>query len=259
VAHITGNLAILAAHLVAGTPGSVALLLSVPVFVLVLGLTRLLVAGLDAAGPATLRPLLFLQLLLLAGFLALAVAAGPHPDPNAAIAPGAGMLALIAGAYVAVALTRQALAVTATYGATRLAWTVTIGRQRTSAVPQAAERRAAVAGLFGEIEERLAGAEDLRANGGDHGQVQPAPSGRTPERPAPMTDPRPAADDPTVGAGQQASARSGSAPRLGALPGRRVAGHPVTDGLSVRKSESPEGASHARTGDRGTVQLRRAQ
>jgi uncharacterized membrane protein YoaK (UPF0700 family) len=96
VAHITGNLAILAAHLVAGTPGSVALLLSVPVFVLVLGLTRLLVAGLDAAGLATLRPLLFLQLLLLAGFLVLAVAAGPHPDPNAAIAIGSGMLGVAA-------------------------------------------------------------------------------------------------------------------------------------------------------------------
>jgi len=43
---------------------------------------------------------------------------------------------------------------------------VTIARQRTSAVPQATQRRAAVAELFGEIEERLAGAEDLRANGG---------------------------------------------------------------------------------------------
>jgi ATP-binding cassette subfamily B protein len=46
---------------------------------------------------------------------------------------------------------------------------VTIARLRTSAVPQASERRAAAAGLFGEIEERLAGAEDLRANaGGGH-------------------------------------------------------------------------------------------
>lgn len=96
VAHITGNLAILAAHLVTGTPGNVALLLSVPVFILMLALTRLLVAGLDAAGLATLRPLLFLQLLLLAGFLALAVAAGPHPDPNAAGAIGAGMLGVAA-------------------------------------------------------------------------------------------------------------------------------------------------------------------
>jgi uncharacterized membrane protein YoaK (UPF0700 family) len=96
VAHITGNLVILAAHLAAGTPGNVGLLLSVPVFVLALGLTRLLAAGLDAAGLATLRLLLLLQLLLLAGFLVLAVAAGPHPDPNAAIALGAGMLGVAA-------------------------------------------------------------------------------------------------------------------------------------------------------------------
>jgi ATP-binding cassette subfamily B protein len=159
-------------------------------------------------------------------------------------------LAVIAGAYVAVALFRQVFAVVSAYGATRVAWTVTndlrgvllrhaleldliyhgshppgeliertdgdvtalstfvssfaarvvgsaltltgalvlvlledwrvglgllgftavaavtIGRQRSSAVPQATERRAAAARLFGEIEERLAGAEDLRANGG---------------------------------------------------------------------------------------------
>jgi uncharacterized membrane protein YoaK (UPF0700 family) len=71
VAHVTGNLAILAAHLVTGNRIGVGLLLSVPAFVLVLALTRLLAAGLDAAGVATLRPLLLLQLLLLAGFLAL--------------------------------------------------------------------------------------------------------------------------------------------------------------------------------------------
>ncbi len=41
-----------------------------------------------------------------------------------------------------------------------------IARQRSSAVPHAAARREAVAGLFGELKERLAGAEDLRANGG---------------------------------------------------------------------------------------------
>lgn len=37
-------------------------LLSVPVFIAVLGLTRMLVAGLEAAGLASLRPLLLLQL-----------------------------------------------------------------------------------------------------------------------------------------------------------------------------------------------------
>src|SRR6266545_2949145 len=93
VAHITGNLVLLAAHLVTGTRVSVALLLSVPVFVLGLGLTRLLAAGLDAVGLASLRPLLLLQFLLLAGFLALGVAAGPWIDPNAGAALGAACFA----------------------------------------------------------------------------------------------------------------------------------------------------------------------
>src|SRR5579862_6021188 len=60
-AHITGNLVILAAHLVSGGEAPVAHVLSVPVFVATLGLTRLLAGGLEALGLATLRPLLALQ------------------------------------------------------------------------------------------------------------------------------------------------------------------------------------------------------
>ena len=77
-AHITGNLVILAAHLVSGGTAPLAPMLSVPVFMVVLGLTRLLAGGLEAIGLASLRPLLLLQFLLLAGFLALGVAAGPR-------------------------------------------------------------------------------------------------------------------------------------------------------------------------------------
>lgn len=95
-AHITGNLVILAAHIVTGGAASIALVLSVPVFILVLALTRLLAAGLEAVGLASLRLLLLLQFLLLAGFLALCVAAGPHIDPNAANAILAGMLGVSA-------------------------------------------------------------------------------------------------------------------------------------------------------------------
>jgi ATP-binding cassette subfamily B protein len=193
-----------------------------------LGLLLAVSSALPLAGPQLLR-----------AFIDQAVAGRPI-----------AALALIAGAYVAVALSSQALAVTAAYGATQLAWTVsndlrglllrhtlaldlsfhgthppgeliertdgdvtalstfvssfvmrivgsaltligvlvvvmledwrvglalaafaavaavTIARLRNSAVPQATERRAAAARLFGEIEERLAGAEDLRANGG---------------------------------------------------------------------------------------------
>ena len=71
-------------------------MLSVPAFMVVLVLTRLLAAGLGAIGLASLWPLLLLQFLLLGGFLVLCVAAGPHIDPNAANAILAGMLGVSA-------------------------------------------------------------------------------------------------------------------------------------------------------------------
>jgi uncharacterized membrane protein YoaK (UPF0700 family) len=95
-AHITGNLVILASRIVSGDKAPVAPMLSVPVFMAVLGLTRLLVGGLESIGLASLRPLLLLQLLLLAGFFVLCVAAGPRLDPNAATAILAGMLGVSA-------------------------------------------------------------------------------------------------------------------------------------------------------------------
>lgn len=90
-AHITGNIVILAAHIVAGDPAVVSYLLSVPVFMVVLGLTRLLAAGFEAIELPALQPLLLLQLVLLAGFFVLGIAASPAGDPNAAIAIVAGM------------------------------------------------------------------------------------------------------------------------------------------------------------------------
>jgi uncharacterized membrane protein YoaK (UPF0700 family) len=95
-AHVTGNLVILAAHLVSGSGAPVAPMLSVPVFVAALGLTRLLAGTLERVGFASLRPLLLLQLLLLVGFLVLCVSAGPRIDPDASIAILAGMLGVSA-------------------------------------------------------------------------------------------------------------------------------------------------------------------
>jgi uncharacterized membrane protein YoaK (UPF0700 family) len=95
-AHVTGNLVILAAHLVRGSGAPVAPMLSVPVFVAALGLTRLLTGTLERVGFASLRPLLLLQLLLLVGFLVLCVSAGPRIDPDASIAILAGMLGVSA-------------------------------------------------------------------------------------------------------------------------------------------------------------------
>src|SRR5262249_5926019 len=95
-AHITGNLVILAAHIVSGGDAPLAGMRSVPLFLVVLGMTRLLVGGLEAIGVASLRPLLLLQFLFLSGFLVLCVAAGPSLDPNAVIAIIAGMLGVAA-------------------------------------------------------------------------------------------------------------------------------------------------------------------
>src|SRR5260370_3029617 len=63
-AHITGNLVILAAHLVSGDQAQIAAMLSVPVFVVVLGATRLLAGGLESVGLTSSQPLPLLHLLL---------------------------------------------------------------------------------------------------------------------------------------------------------------------------------------------------
>jgi uncharacterized membrane protein YoaK (UPF0700 family) len=95
-AHVTGNLVILAAHVVASDEAPLALIISVPVFIVMLGVTRLLAAGLERMHVALLRPLLLLQFLLLAGFLALCVGGGPRLDLNSARATVAGMLGVSA-------------------------------------------------------------------------------------------------------------------------------------------------------------------
>ena len=95
-AHVTGNLVLLAAHLVAGEAAPIAAMLSVPVFMVALALARLLAGALEAIGLASLLPLLLLQLLLLATLLILAISAGPRIDPDAANLVLAGMLGVSA-------------------------------------------------------------------------------------------------------------------------------------------------------------------
>jgi len=96
IAHITGNLVILAARYAAGEQASAAHLLSVPVFIIALVATRLLAARLDRSGIATLRPLLLLQSLLLSGLFAICIGVGSVADPNAAIMIFAAMLGVSA-------------------------------------------------------------------------------------------------------------------------------------------------------------------
>ena len=79
IAHITGNLVILAAKVAAGEHASAAHCLSVPVFIIALVAARLLAARLDRSGIATLRPLLLLQFLLLSGLFAICIRLAPWP------------------------------------------------------------------------------------------------------------------------------------------------------------------------------------
>src|SRR6185369_15396213 len=92
IAHVTGNLVILAARAAAGEHAPAAHLLSVPVFIMALVAARLLAVRLDRFGIAALRPLLLLQFLLLSGFLGV----GSLADLNVAIMIVAAMLGVSA-------------------------------------------------------------------------------------------------------------------------------------------------------------------
>jgi len=91
-AHITGNLVVLIARVVAGEPAPISYILSVPVFIAALAATVLLAALLGRAGVASLRPLLILQLLMLSGCFLICVANDVWIDPNDGKALIAGML-----------------------------------------------------------------------------------------------------------------------------------------------------------------------
>jgi uncharacterized membrane protein YoaK (UPF0700 family) len=94
VAHITGDLVVLAAHYVTGSFGQIGPLLSVPVFVFVLTLVTSVFAGKEPR--AALRALLILHRALLSGFLALGVAFDRFTNPNSVIAICCGMLGVAA-------------------------------------------------------------------------------------------------------------------------------------------------------------------
>ena len=95
-AHITGNVVILAAHYVIGGFSEVGPLLSVPVFVAVLGAVTLASAAVEKAGYGSRRALLVLQAALLAGCLGLGAGFGPFADADRPMAVFVGMLAVAA-------------------------------------------------------------------------------------------------------------------------------------------------------------------
>jgi uncharacterized membrane protein YoaK (UPF0700 family) len=95
-AHITGNIVVIAARFVAGKQTLLSHVLAVPVFMLVLGLTRLVAAWLERARIPSLLPLLLLELVLLFAFFAIGIYVNAHIDPNAASTVVAGMLGVSA-------------------------------------------------------------------------------------------------------------------------------------------------------------------
>lgn len=95
-AHVTGNLVILIAQILGRGVGAACLVLSVPLFILVLVLTRLLVAGLEALDISSLQPLLLLQFLMLGGALVLCLDSDHHLNPEARNTLIAGQLGVAA-------------------------------------------------------------------------------------------------------------------------------------------------------------------
>jgi uncharacterized membrane protein YoaK (UPF0700 family) len=85
-AHITGNLVVLAAHYVTGGFSQIGPLLSVPVFVAVLGAVAFAFGAMEETHRPRRRALLLLHAALLAGFLGLGVMFGPFADADSATA-----------------------------------------------------------------------------------------------------------------------------------------------------------------------------
>ena len=124
-AHITGNFVILAAHIIDGGEAPIAQMLSVPIFIVSLSLTVVLAHYVESIGRSSLRLLLLLQFLLLAGSLFICIVAGPRIDPIAPDAILAGMLGVSAmavqNALVQLSLTGAPATAVMTSNVTRFA------------------------------------------------------------------------------------------------------------------------------------------
>ncbi|WGD50319.1 hypothetical protein QA641_32680 [Bradyrhizobium sp. CB1650] len=92
--HITGNLVVLAARLAVHEPSPLSHAELAPVFIMILILTRLFVAGLDWIAAPSLLPLLVLQFLFLLAALSVFIAAGRQADPYGPELTLVGMLAV---------------------------------------------------------------------------------------------------------------------------------------------------------------------
>ena len=94
--HVTGNFVTLGSALVLGSSGTLAKILALPTFCLVVLLIRLVSLRLRAAGRQALRSVLTLQLALLTVAAAIAVWAGPFDNPDTGAALSLGMILVAA-------------------------------------------------------------------------------------------------------------------------------------------------------------------
>lgn len=90
-AHVTGNFVTFGAALVHGTSGAMTKLLALPVFCIVVVLTRWLSYKLPGFGLPVLRTMLVLKMLLLAAAAVFAVHFGPFSDGDSGLAMLTGM------------------------------------------------------------------------------------------------------------------------------------------------------------------------
>jgi uncharacterized membrane protein YoaK (UPF0700 family) len=95
-AHISGNLCVLAAHYITGGFSQVGPLLSVPVFIAVLGVVTRAFGRAESAGDGSRRALLVLHAAALVACLGLGVGFGPFADADCPMAVLVGMLAVTA-------------------------------------------------------------------------------------------------------------------------------------------------------------------
>ena len=97
---VTGNLVVIAAFLVRGEPPRVSQVLAVPVFIVVGGAVWLIGKAADRRGPALVRPLLFVQLLVLTCVLTFCVRNDPALKPH-------GLMAMFVATIAVSAMARQ--------------------------------------------------------------------------------------------------------------------------------------------------------
>jgi uncharacterized membrane protein YoaK (UPF0700 family) len=95
-AHVTGNFVLIGASLVAPHKGIIAKLAALPTFALVVAATTLYAEARERAGKSALHGVLIGQIVLLAGFAAIGVAASPVTDTDAPLAVISGLLGVAA-------------------------------------------------------------------------------------------------------------------------------------------------------------------